>query len=78
MACVYLVAMADPAEGVSNYCDLVNNERPGLNNETCYELDLIEANNLASQTVRALKPATLKMRAHAMERHWADFLVSKS
>ena len=43
--------MAEPSGGSSNYCDMAENVRPGLNGGTCYELDLLEANNWAMQTV---------------------------
>lgn len=50
LACVYLVAMADPDEsGSSNYCDMAENKNPGYGGGTCYELDLLEANNNAMQ-----------------------------
>ena len=50
LACVYLVRMKDPDWGGSNYCDMAENRMPGLNDEMCIELDLLEANNWAMQT----------------------------
>ncbi len=50
LACVYLVAMPDPAKGDDGYCDMAENVRPGLGGGTCTELDLLEANNNAMQT----------------------------
>ena len=54
LACVYLVAMADPAptgyQGhLSKYCDMAENVSPGFDGGVCYELDLFEANNNAMQ-----------------------------
>ena len=43
--------MLDPSGGASNYCDMAENVRPGFGGGTCYELDLLEANNNAMQTV---------------------------
>lgn len=45
LACVYMVKMKDPSEDGSNYCDMAENTRPGLNGEECIELDVLEANN---------------------------------
>lgn len=50
LACVYLVAMKDPEGGQSNYCDMAENVMPGYGGGTCYEFDLLEANNNAMQT----------------------------
>jgi len=50
LACVYLVAMKDPNEFGSNYCDMAENVAPGLHDGTCYELDIFEANNNAMQS----------------------------
>ena len=50
LACVYLVAMKDPASGDSNYCDMAENVKPGYGGGTCYEIDLLEANNNAMQS----------------------------
>ena len=49
LACIYLVKMADPGPGTSNYCDMAENVRPGFDGEMCTELDLLEANNHAMQ-----------------------------
>ena len=50
LACVYLVAMKDPTSGDSNYCDMAENVKPGYGGGTCYEIDLLEANNNAMQS----------------------------
>ena len=50
LACVYLVAMEDPSRGRSNYCDMAENVAPGYGGDTCYEIDILEANNHAMQT----------------------------
>ena len=50
LACVYMVKMKDPSNDESNYCDMAENTRPGLNDEECIELDILEANNWAMQT----------------------------
>ena len=50
LACVYLVAMKDPAAGTSHYCDMAENVAPGWGGGTCMELDILEANNHAMQT----------------------------
>ena len=55
VACVYLVRMKDPggtlgAGHSANYCDMAENVSPGLNDELCIEVDLLEANNRAMQT----------------------------
>jgi len=50
LACAYLVAMEDPSQDGSNYCDMAENVHPGLNGATCTEIDLFEANNWAMQT----------------------------
>ena len=49
LACVYLVAMPDPTDGWSQYCDMAENVRPGLDGEKCIEIDLLEANSVAMQ-----------------------------
>ena len=49
LACVYLVAMREPSQGASNYCDMAENVAPGYGGSTCYEIDLLEANNHAMQ-----------------------------
>ena len=45
LACVYMVKMKDPDVDGSNYCDMAENTKPGLNGEECIELDVLEANN---------------------------------
>ena len=50
LACVYLVTMKDPEDRWSNYCDMAENVDPGVDDELCYELDLLEADNRAMQT----------------------------
>ena len=47
LACVYLVAARDPDAGGTNYCDMAENVAPGYGGETCYEIDLLEANSNA-------------------------------
>jgi hypothetical protein len=42
LACVYLVAMKDPTDGDSQYCDMAENVRPGYGNGLCTELDILE------------------------------------
>ena len=49
-ACVYLVAMKDPTDAGSEYCDMAENVKPGVGGGTCTEIDLLEANNNAMQT----------------------------
>jgi hypothetical protein len=34
----------------SNYCDMAENIRPGVDDDTCYEVDLLEANAAAMQS----------------------------
>jgi hypothetical protein len=53
LACVYLVTMGDPTVDQSNYCDAAENVHPGIDGGLCVELDLLEANNHAIQTVCA-------------------------
>ena len=50
LACVYMVAMPDPAGGTSQYCDMAENVAPGYGGGVCTEIDLLEANNNAMQT----------------------------
>ena len=47
IACVYLVAMKDPAKGKSNYCDMATYLDPGIGDGVCMEFDILEASNNA-------------------------------
>lgn len=50
LVCVYLVVMKDPQGESSNYCDMAEHVAPGLDDETCYEIDLLEANSNVIQS----------------------------
>jgi hypothetical protein len=47
IARVYLVAMGDPSDDDSHYCDLSASTEPGFRGGLCTEVDLVEANSLA-------------------------------
>ena len=46
VASVYFTKMKDPSLGKSNYCDAAASLIPGLNDETCVELDIVEGGTL--------------------------------
>mmetsp|Transcript_69117 Transcript_69117/g.114902 ORF Transcript_69117/g.114902 Transcript_69117/m.114902 type:complete len:523 (+) Transcript_69117:12-1580(+) len=50
LACVYFVAMKEPSENTSNYCDMAENVAPGFAGGPCVEVDVLEANRDALQT----------------------------
>lgn len=52
LACIYLVAMRDPDTKGDSYCDMAENvvAGGGYGGGTCYEVDLLEANNHALQS----------------------------
>ena len=50
LACLYFVAAKEPDASGSNYCDMAENVKPGYGGGTCYEIDLLEANNNAMQS----------------------------
>ena len=47
IACVYFVAMKDPASSKSNYCDMATYLDPGIDDGVCMEFDILEASNNA-------------------------------
>jgi hypothetical protein len=65
LACVYLVAMADPSAGDDSYCDMAENVKPGLDGGPCTELDLVcTANPQEENSRRACARAPVR-RANA-------------
>lgn len=60
LACVYMIKMKDPSEDGPNYCDMAENIIPGLNEEMCIEIDLLEANS-NGQSPCSLKPDFLPL-----------------
>ena len=59
VASVYLVKMKDPTLRHSNYCDAAVSLIPGLNDETCTELDLVEGNQNALQSAIHTQTGTI-------------------
>ena len=65
LACVYLVAMADPSADDDGYCDMAENVKPGLDGGPCTELDLVcTANPQEENSRRACARAPVR-RANA-------------
>jgi hypothetical protein len=56
VASVYLVRMADPSLGRSNYCDAALSLIPGMHGEVCTEIDLLEANQNSLQSALHTEP----------------------
>jgi hypothetical protein len=48
-ACLYLSLMKDPSDATDNYCG-IRTPQGGIGNQTCTEIDLMEANTKAFQT----------------------------
>ena len=59
VASIYLVKMKDPTLRHSNYCDAAVSLIPGLGDETCTELDLVEANQNALQSAIHTQTGTI-------------------